>query len=100
MRIYISGPITGVEDYEAKFDEAEKLLREIHPEAQFVNPARLSKVFQGGAYSQYIDICLYMLNKCDAVYMMPGWEKSKGACIEHGYALAQEKMVVVEGEGI
>lgn len=100
MRIYISGPITGVEDYEKKFDEAENHLRRIYPEAQFVNPGELGKVYQDGTYAEYLDICLYMLDKCDAIYMMSGWEKSKGACIEHGYALAQEKMVVVEGEGI
>lgn len=37
-------------------------------------------------YGQYIDGDLNMLARCDAILMLEGWEKSKGASLEWDYA--------------
>ncbi len=96
MRIYISGGITGVENYKEKFAEAEEKLKAEYPEADIVNPAKLSEIYQNGNCEDYIDICLYLLAKCDSIYMLQGWEDSKGASIEHTYARIKEMTIVEE----
>ena len=40
-----------------------------------------------------------MLDIADAIYMMTGWEKSKGACIEYGYAQAKDKKIITLSNG-
>lgn len=37
-----------------------------------------------------------MLDMCDSVYMLSNYEKSKGACMEYGYALAKDKKILFE----
>jgi len=38
--------------------------------------------------NQWIAGDLIMLKRCDAIFMLPGWEDSAGACEERAYALA------------
>lgn len=96
MRIYISGPITNVPDYKEKFSKAEQKLKEMHPEADIINPTVLSDLPL--TYDEYMDLDLRLLDMCGAVYMLHGWEKSKGACIEYGYALAKDLIILNERE--
>ena len=35
---------------------------------------------------EILDCCLKFLQKCDCLLMLPNWEMSKGACIEHDFA--------------
>ena len=81
MRIYISGPITGVPDYRRAFYNAEHALQDRGHQVQ--NPARhpfgLTRV-------DYMRLDLAQLMTCGAVYMLPGWEHSGGARIEHALA--------------
>ena len=41
-----------------------------------------------------VSFCL--LDMCEAIYMINGWEKSYGANREYGYALAKDKVVMFE----
>lgn len=81
MRIYISGPITGVPDYRRAFYNAEHRLQDLGHQVQ--NPARhpfgLTRV-------DYMRLDLAQLMTCQAVVMLPGWADSGGACIEHALA--------------
>ena len=90
MIIYLAGPITGVEGYEKKFEEAEARLTEQGHEV--LNPARLPQGL--GNCDTYMRICLPMIDIADAVVLLEGWQDSRGACREWGYAMALGKMVV------
>ena len=83
-RIYIAGPITGVDSYEESFNKAAADLEALGFEA--VNPIAPGLV-EGADYKYYIDRGLRMLMECDAIYMLPGWRKSKGATLESFYAM-------------
>lgn len=37
-------------------------------------------------YEYWIAADLAILARCDEIWMMPWWERSKGACIEHAFA--------------
>ena len=88
MRIYISGPITNTPDYISNFSVVEQKLKSEYPNAEIINPTVLDKLPL--EYDEYMKLDLMLLDMCDAIYMMNGWEKSKGACIEFGYAVAKE----------
>ena len=94
MRIYISGPITNDIDYKEKFARAEQNLKAKYPDAEIINPTVLDKLPL--TYDEYMKLDLMLLDMCDAIYMMNGWEKSKGACIEFGYATAKELIILSE----
>ena len=95
MRIYISGAITNDDNYKQKFDNAEKNL--INQGYEVINPSLLDTVLPSGlAYEEYMKIDLCLLEMCDAIYMLKGWENSCGANREYGYALA--KNMIIEKE--
>lgn len=94
MRIYISGPITNVLDYKEKFARAEQNLKLKYPDAEIINPTVLDKLPL--EYDEYMKLDLMLLDMCDAIYMMNGWEMSKGACIEFSYATAKELIILSE----
>lgn len=93
---YISGPITGTHDYLDRFGRAEVdlLARGEIP----VNPAkvcdRLPKLLEWGEYMQ---VALAMLGLCERIYLLKGWQGSKGArievayALEHGYEIEEER---------
>lgn len=95
MRIYISGPVTGVLDYKEKFDQAEKHLKEKYPNAEIINPTMIV-LPSSCTHEDYMKIDFVLLDLCDAVYLMPGWDLSKGCNQEYGYAMAKNLIVLEE----
>ena len=94
MRVYISGGITGVENYREKFNKAqEELEKDGH---DVFNPALYADALPKLTYDEYMKVGLYFLNMCDAIYMLKGWQKSCGANREYGYALATDKIILEE----
>ena len=94
MRIYISGPITNVLDYKEKFARAEQNLKVKYPDAEIINPTVLDKLPL--TYDEYMELDLRLLGMCEGIYMLKGWEDSKGANREYGYALAKGKTFYFE----
>lgn len=92
MKIYISGPITGTDDYMQRFAKAtEKLVNEgFIP----INPAAVNSMLpKETTYEEYMSMSLTMLDMCKGIYMLEGWEDSKGANREYGYALAKDMVM-------
>ena len=92
MRIYISGKITGTDDYMQRFERSQKELeKEGH---SVINPAEVnSKLPKDTTYEEYMKMSLTMLDMCKGIYMLEGWEDSKGANREYGYALAKDMVM-------
>lgn len=90
MIIYLAGPITGRENYRAPFLEVDAHLSNLGHTV--LNPAMLPEGL--GDCDQYMRVCLPMIDVADAVVLLPGWEDSRGACREWGYAMAKEKLVI------
>lgn len=95
MRIYISGAITNVPHFKIHFDEAEERLKRENRNMEIINPTMLV-LPESCTHDDYMNIDLMLLDLADAIYMLKGWEKSKGACIEYGYARAKNKMILME----
>jgi len=97
-RIYISGPITGTPDAQTRFGDAEERLHEAGY-TKIINPQRVGEEADTDgsmSHDEYMRLSFALIDLCDAVYMMRGWQQSKGACMECGYALAKRKRIIYE----
>lgn len=93
--IYISGKITGTDDYLQRFERAEKHLNTMNI-IDVINPAKVNSYLPELSYSQYIKMSLCMLEMCDTIYMLKNWENSIGAKLEWEYAKANNYKIMYE----
>lgn len=94
--IYISGKITGTNDYLQRFEQAEKEL--ISNNYTPLNPAKVNDTLPKVSYEEYIKMSLCMLSLCDSIYMLSGWEDSVGARLEWNYAKANNYKIYYENK--
>lgn len=92
---YISGKITGTTDYLDRFAKIEDMLRKSGHIP--VNPAKVNAQMPPETdYAGYMKMSLAMLDLCDSIYMMKGWQNSHGAWFEWDYARITGKEVIYE----
>lgn len=78
MRVYLSGPMTGIPDNNfPAFHAHAAALREQGYDV--VSPAEIQ---EAGTWELCLRADLRELCTCDAIALMPGWESSKGANLE------------------
>lgn len=97
MRVYISGKITGTNDYLDRFEIAEVHL--ILNGIDVINPAKTNATLpRNMRHEEYMHICYAMMDVCDAIMFLNGWEDSKGAKLEYDYAVRCKLPIFFEGE--
>jgi hypothetical protein len=89
MKVYIAGPITGIFEYKQRFKEAEEKVKGMGHIT--INPS-----FLPDGLSNYMGICYAMIDQADAIYLIDGWKKSKGAKLELEHAYLMGKQVLYE----
>lgn len=85
MRIYISGPITGTEDFAERFEDAAAIIAERGH--KYINPAKLAEVIPDASWDQYLETDYTLMQFAEAITMLPGWEQSRGARKEYAWAI-------------
>lgn len=86
-KMYVAGPITGIENFWVNFQEAEDLLKKKY-NAKIMNPAKLGAGF---SQDEYMRICYKMISACDIIVFIDGWKRSAGAMLEYKYGKATNK---------
>ena len=125
-RIFISGPITGIPDYRDNFKNAAFRLNEARRECtkhhhcittrcpfysrdyvfgcmihdvfpdylEVVSPATFG--LEGKTWLVCMAVCIHHLLRCRRVYMLRGWQNSRGARIEHWIASKLNKQIIYQ----
>ena len=79
--IYISGKITESKFYKLHFMLVSAKLNILG--YKVYNPVKIcSRMPKWTIHDEYMHICLEVLTMADSIYMMRGWEDSKGANLE------------------
>lgn len=91
---YLSGPITGHKNYRQQFARAAGTLKEMG--YAVINPAELGAALplDQMSYEDIMKIDMGLLATADYLVQLPGWENSKGANRELGFALGTDKIIV------
>ncbi len=86
MLIYTAGPYSG--DIDKNIAHAAEVAKKLWAEGFAVICPHMNTAHFDGAvtYDQFLSGDLEMVGRCDALYMLEGWQGSKGATIEHEFA--------------
>lgn len=86
MKLYLSGPMTGKLNH--NFDEFNRVAKSLRQRRhEVVNPAELGMT-PGWEWDDYMKRDLLYLVRCEAIAVLDGWEKSRGARLEVSVAAA------------
>lgn len=96
MKVYISGPITGLPEGKAKKaffkahdDLKKKGYRPMLPAGMCANEYDLE-------HEEFMELDFALLRICDAIYLLKGWESSGGAKRELVFAASHRKRIMYE----
>lgn len=85
MTIYISGAISNEPNAKQLFNEAKREMLELYPDSDVINPMQLPHQHDH-SWESFMREDIAALTKCEAIYMLRNWKKSRGAKIEFGIA--------------
>lgn len=89
MRIYLAGPMTGLPDFNfPAFNAAAARLRELGHDV--VSPAENEGGDTSHPWSYYMRQDLHHVLSVEAIAVLPGWQRSRGATLEVSVATALE----------
>jgi hypothetical protein len=81
-KVYLSGPMTGIPDFNFPFFErVESWLKESG--ALPVSPHRVPTQ---KTWEDYLKVDINLLLGCEAIMLLPGWKRSQGALLERAIA--------------
>lgn len=84
--VYISHPYGGEKENENKVAGIILELRKKHPDYLFISPIHcFSYEYQISDYETGISYCLWLLEKCDEMWVFGDWKSSKGCNMEIEY---------------
>lgn len=78
--VYISGPMSGIPDMNRKVFRAVKRMIAEASGATVLSPADLK---QGFPWEHQMRLCIRYISDATKIVMLPGWQDSRGALIEH-----------------
>lgn len=78
--VFLSGPITGIDDYKGKFADAAEVIKALGASSVF-NPA--AEIPDSTEREEAMRICTSKIITSDCVITLPGWQDSEGACFEY-----------------
>ena len=85
QRVYLSGKVTGESDFFSKFFKAEEAFKDAGYEV--ANPALICAMLpKSYTHEEYMNVCMTILDTCDAVHVIDGEETSEGVKEEIAYA--------------
>ena len=94
MKIYIAGPMTGIPEFNFPvFHALAATLR--HEGFTVISPAEIDPD-PSREWADCLRRDLPEMLKCDTIYLLKGWDKSKGARLEHHIAEALGMTVIFE----
>lgn len=88
-RLYVAGPITGVENFRENFAAAKGQLEAIGYDV--ISPPEVETTLPPMTRPELIALGLLWVNVVDGVALLPGWEHSSGATAEKAAADASGK---------
>lgn len=92
-RIYISGGITGIDNYQQKFDEMETFLKE-HGYKNVINPVKVNLISDSFNWREFMVIDIALLSICDTIIMLKDWQNSQGCRTEYTFAKTNNYNIV------
>lgn len=93
MKVYISGKITDNLHYKEDFARAEQFIK-----SKGYKPLNPAKIGLDLSYEEYMQLDFKLIEMADCIYMLKGWQDSKGATAELTYAKALNKKIKYEGK--
>lgn len=86
MKIYLSGPMSGLPDFNHKAFHAATAKLRADGHTVFSPAEHVPDSTRFDVRAAFAEYCRFICLEADAIYMLPKWEGSAGAHVEHDLA--------------